>query len=208
MLAVAAALDDDRPRLRRVEVDQRHDRARIRQLRHERRHIFRHAGAFSIGIEVAQARVQQSALAARQRARPTSTAPASRSPPGCSRACCRRAACSGGVVSRRIASSRCWIVFRSRSSACSGIGGVLPAEKPDPARRTVGPDAVSPITLRSAASATSTRLPARRRSTASFRQPYQPSAPYIDRILPCARRSSRAFALTASIIVRQASTYF
>ena len=64
MFPVAAALHDHRARLRRVEVDQGDDRARIRQFRHERRHVVRHAGAFSIGIEVAQASVQEAAFAA------------------------------------------------------------------------------------------------------------------------------------------------
>jgi len=66
MLAVATALHDHRSPLRRVEVDQGHDRAGIGQLRDERGHVFRHAGTPSIRIEVSKACVQQPTLAAGQ----------------------------------------------------------------------------------------------------------------------------------------------
>ena len=49
MLAVAAALDDDRSRLRRAEIDERHGRARVGELRHERRDVLGHAGARCAG---------------------------------------------------------------------------------------------------------------------------------------------------------------
>ena len=160
MLTVAPTLDDDRPRLRGVEIDQRHRRPRIGQLRDERRHVFRHAGAPPDRIEVAETRVEQPAFATRHRARPTSTAPASRSTTGLSSSMLSASRFSGGVVCARIAATRFWISPRSRCSASSGYDALLPLQEFDPRV------AADPLEVR-AASATSTRPPALRRSTAT-----------------------------------------
>ena len=88
---------------------------------------------------------------------------------------------SGGVVSRRIASSRFWIVFRSRSQRLFGIRRRSAPEetRPSPSDRA----APTPSRWRRAAgppvSATSTRLPARRRSTARSASRTSRRAPYI-----------------------------
>src|SRR5438309_3299507 len=106
---------------------------------------------------------------------------------------------SGGVVSRRSAFSRLVMLSRSRSRICSGYRGFVPWRKssqpPPPAR------------VRSRGRCDQYHTSSAPTFHGVSRHPYHPSAPYM--VGYCLRPpASRACAFTASIMRRQASTYF
>src|SRR5438128_385744 len=103
-----------------------------------------------------------------------------------------------GVASWRMALRRCSIVRRSRSITCSGYPGFRPSRKSNQSLR--------PTRGRSAACCDQYQTSSPPTFHGLSRQPYHPSAPYI--VGYWVRPSTtRACELTASIIVRHASTY-
>ena len=65
VLAVGAALDDERAIGERTDVDQREPRLLVRETVHQGRHVFGEAGAAFLGIEIAHAAMQGRADVAR-----------------------------------------------------------------------------------------------------------------------------------------------
>ena len=70
MLAVCAALHDDSPALGLIQINQRDRCLRVAQFLHERRHIFRHAGAPAIEIKIPEPGIDETAFSSGEHAPP------------------------------------------------------------------------------------------------------------------------------------------